>query len=423
MTDPAPLHILYISQYFPPEVGAGSARAFEMAKHWLAAGHRVTVLTGFPDYPTGTSNHGVRGALIRPTKTEPRDGISVVRTWSLGVGDRKIYNRLLAYSSFGVSSGVRGMFLARPDVVVASSPPLTVGLTGFWLSRFKRRPFVFDVRDLWPDSITDLRLTAPGSFYDRILGATARFLYRRANRVVVTTDATREALVASGRTDSARTVTVPNGVETGTFTPGDTREDLRESLGLRHKFLVSFIGTIGLAQDLDIVLRAAVRLAGYSDRLHFLFVGEGPRKQYVIDTVGRRHLPNFTFLPAQPRERVPELIQASDACLVTLRQTSVNQVVIPVRMLEFMASARPVLLCAAGQPARVLEQSRGGLVIEPGDDAALAAAITRCLADPELGRRMGANGRKHIVHNFSINRTAQSYLEVLQQVATNTARQ
>lgn len=422
MTDSPPLHILYVSQYFPPEIGAGSARAFEMAKHWLAAGHRVTVLTGFPAYPTGTPNSAVREAITRPAETESRGGLSVVRTWSLGVGERRVYDRLLAYSSFWASSSVRGLFLAPPDVVVASSPPLTVGLTGFWLSRFKRRPFVFDVRDLWPESITDLGATAPGSFFDRSLGATARLLYRRANRVVVTTEATREALVASGRTDPARTVTIPNGVETGTFTPGDDREELRESLGLRHKFLVSFIGTIGLAQDLETVLRAAVRLAGYSTRLHFLFVGEGPRKQYVIDAVARHNLPNFTFLPAQPRERVPELIRASDACLVMLRRAPVNRVVIPVRMLEFMSCARPVLLCAEGQPARVLEQSRGGLVIEPGDDAALAAAITRCLADPGLGRDMGANGRKHILHNFSRERMAQSYLEVLRRVAANTAR-
>lgn len=410
------MHILYVSQYFPPEIGAGSARAFELVKHWIAAGHSATVLTGFPNYPMGHANDGSRWTLSRPSRREQVDGIDVVRTWSLGVGDRRSRDRLLAYSSFWLSSCLRGLTIPQPDVVVASSPPLTVGLTGWWLSRFKRRPFVFDVRDLWPESVTDLGATTPGSIVERTLGNIARFLYRKADRIVVTADATRTALVESGKTGSEKTVAIPNGVETETFTPGDDGEVTKESLGLQGKFIVSFIGTIGLAQDLDTIVRAALRLADQSDRIHFLFVGEGPKKQHVIGAVAQHNLPNFTFLPAQPKERVPALIRASDACLVALREVPVNQLIIPVRLLEFMSCSRPILLCGEGQPTWVLNASQGGLVIAPGDDSALASAIMRLRADPDLCRKMGTNGRRHIVRNFTREQTARSYLEILERI-------
>lgn len=336
----------------------------------------------------------------------------------MGVGQRRTRDRLLAYSSFLLSSSIHGMAVHRPDVVVASSPPLTVGLTGWWLSRAKTRPFVLDVRDLWPESVTDLGAAAPGSMVDRTLGAMAGFLYRKAGRVVVTTDATRGALVARAKTDPARTVAISNGVETGTFAPGEDGKGVRKSLGLGGKFVVSFIGTLGLAQDLDVIVRAAVRLANRSGQIQFLFVGEGPMKRNAIEAVAQHGLPNFTFLPAKLREAIPALIRASDICLVTLRKVPVNEVVIPFRLLEFMSCACPVLLCGAGQSAQVLNAAQAGLAVEPGDDSALAAAIERLLADDGLRRKLGTNGRRYIVQYFSRERTARSYLEVLEKVAS-----
>lgn len=415
------MHILYVSQYFPPEIGAGSARAYELAKHWVAKGHRVTALTGFPSYPTGSDRRGDRGRRAGLTRRERVDGIDVVRTWTLGAGERRTPDRAFAYSSFWISSALRGLAIPRPDVVVASSPPLTVGLAGAWLSRVKRAPFVFDVRDLWPESLTDLGATPPGSVADRTLGAMAGFLYRKAERVVVTSDATRKALLESDRTDAAKTITIPNGVETTIFTPGNDRENIRESLGLGGKFIISFIGNIGLAQDLEVIVRAAVRLSGKADRIHFLFVGEGPGKQTVVNAVERHILPNFTFLPAQPRQRIPGFVRASDACLVALRKAPVNELIIPVRLLEFMSCACPVLLSAKGQPACILQAAPGGLVTAPGDDLALASAIVRLLTDSDLRRRMGTRGREYIVRNFPRERTARDYLKILEEVAANAA--
>ena len=408
------MNILYVSQNFPPEIGAASARAFELSRHWVANGHQVVVLTGFPNYPTGSMNDWRRENASRLTRRESIEGINVVRTWLWDIGDRRVRDRVLSYSSFWLSSSLRGVPIPRPDVIVASSPPLTVGLTGWWLGRIKRRPFVFDVRDLWPESITDLGALTNKSAAARALGSVAKFLYRKADRIVVTSDATREALAASGAA-LARITTIPNGVETQIFLPRDSADATRKELGLSGKFVVSFIGTIGLAQDIDVVIRSASRLQVSLDAVHLLFVGEGPMKRHAMDAVARQGLSNVTFLPGQGRDGIPKLVQASDACLVTLRKADVNGVVIPVRMLEFMSCGRPVVLCAEGQSARMLREAKAGLVIGQGNDAALAAAVVRLSRDKELRRKMGANGRRYIVQNYSREQTAHRYLEVLKQ--------
>lgn len=432
-----PMHILYVSQYFPPEVGAGSARAFELAKHWARAGHRVTALTGFPSYPTGWNGNG-NGAHPPPDGAalwEREDRLRVIRSWAMSVGSRTPRERLMAWLSFSLSSSLRGIAVPEPDVVVASSPPLTVGATGWWLSRVKRKPFVFDVRDLWPESVRDLAGTRPGAVTDRTLDAMAGFLYRSADRVVVTSEATRRALLAGGKTGTDATLTIPNGVETEMFAPpspsGDGGRGLKESLGLAGKFVVSFIGTIGLAQDLDLVAQAAARLAEGASlpgnresgggEPHFLLVGEGPRRQRLVQLAREMGLPNFTFLPAQPRERIPAFIHASDVCLVTLRPAPVNDVIIPFRMLEFMSCARPVLLGAAGEAARIMDAAGAGLVVPQGNAAALAEAILRLRDDPELRRRLGENGRQYIARHFSREQLARDYLQALQETVAASA--
>ena len=430
-----PIHILYISQYFPPEFGAGSARAYELAKRWADAGSRVTVLTGFPSYPTGSprpASGASHAALL--TRRERVDGITVIRSRAINVGKRRSRDRLLAYSSFALSAALRGIALPRPNVIVASSPPLTVGMIGWWISRIKRAPFVLDVRDLWPQSITDLGAASPGSLPDRALAAMADFLYRRAARVAVTSPATANALTDRNKLPPTAILTIPNGVETATFAPAATASDsdaafapgddpdaqhTRQSLGLADKFVISFIGTIGMAQDLATIISAAEILARSAPQAHFLFIGDGPAKQRIVDAVADRNLSNITFLPVQPRARIPELIRASHACLVTLRKTPVNDIIIPVRMLEFMSCASPVLLAAAGEPARILREARAGLIIPQQDPAALANAIARLIAAPALRRQLGASGRAHILRHFSRPQTAHAYLTALRQIAAN----
>ena len=410
------MKILYISQYFPPEIGAGAVRAREFSRRWAEAGHRVTVLTGVPNYNYRADDTDA-GADADGADS---DGVDVARTWLWSVGDRRRRSRILSYSSFGVSSALRGLAIPKPDVIFASSPPLPVGLAGWWIGRLKRRPFVFDVRDLWPESLIDLGAARADSRLAKTLDRAASFLYRRAARVVVTSDASRDALIRSGKAQPDKTLTVTNGVETDMFAPVARASDARRALGMDDVFTVSFIGTIGMAHDVDTVLRAAARFGdeyGAARRVKFAFVGEGPGKARAMDAAKRMAVNNVEFLPAVPRERVPSVIGASDVCLISLKKADVNAEIIPVRLLEFMAGGKPVVAAASGQAARLLDESGGGMVVPQGDDEAMARAIRSLMDDPARGERMGANGRRLILERFTRERTAAQCLALLEDCA------
>jgi len=177
------MKILYVSQYFPPEMGAPAARAAELSRHWVQQGHEVSVLTGFPNHPTGVVPPAYRKKVWRLVTREQCDGVDVVRTWLLPFPNRRTYERMLNYSSFCVSAASTGLFLSRPDVVIATSPQLLVALSGWWLARGKRVPFVFEVRDLWPESLAAVGAGKENSILHRSLSKIAGFLYRQCDRL------------------------------------------------------------------------------------------------------------------------------------------------------------------------------------------------------------------------------------------------
>src|SRR5580658_4852561 len=213
------IKILYVSQYFPPEMGAPAARAAELSRHWAAAGHEVTVLTGFPNHPTGVVPSEYRDKFRRLVVREKTDGVNVVRTWLLPFPNRKSHERMLNYSSFCASAATTGLFLSRPEVVIATSPQLLVALSGWWLARCKRVPFVFEVRDLWPESLAAVGMGDVNSLLHRSLAKIAGFLYRQSDRIVVVTPAFEDYLVEHWRVPREKISIIENGVETQLFAP------------------------------------------------------------------------------------------------------------------------------------------------------------------------------------------------------------
>ena len=417
------MKILYVSQYFPPEMGAPAARVSELARHWVKAGHQVTVLTGFPNHPTGIVAPEYRAKLRRLVCRERIDGIDIVRTWLFPCPNRKAHERLLNYLSFVLSSCITGIFLRRPDVVIATSPQLFVGLTGRWLGWIKRVPFVLEVRDLWPESITASGMGRDTDLSIRLLRALSAFLYRTCNHVVVVTPAFKQEIVTKWQVRAEKISLVENGVETDVFTPDATGDEVRKDLGLEGKFLVSYIGTFGLAHGLHAIVKAAAQLqAGYPD-IQFLFVGEGADKDRLISLVFDLKLANVHFLLQQSRAKIPSIIRASDVCLVVLRKADVFETVIPTKMLEFMACGRPVILGVDGQARRVIETAKAGVFVEPEDPTALAHAITQLYLDAAQRKVLGHNGRQYIVKNLSREQTAKTYTGVLENVLRHGKRQ
>lgn len=401
-------------------MGAPAARVSELARHWVLAGHEVTVLTGFPNHPDGVVRKEYRARFRRMICRETVDGVRVVRTWLLPFPNRKAYERMLNYSSFCVSAAVTGSFLERPDVVIATSPQLLVGLSGWWAAKMKRTRFVLEVRDLWPESLAAVGVGNANSFLHRALGKMAGFLYRKAKRIVVVTPAFREHLTRVWRVPAEKISVVQNGVETGLFSPRDCDMELRKQSGGEGKFVVSFIGTMGLAHGLETVIAAAEKLGSMAPDVLFMLVGEGADRERIAAMAAEKTLKNICFVGQQARERIPAYIAASDACLVVLRKSEVFETVIPTKMLEFMACARPVILGVGGQAKEIMERSGGGVCVEPGNVDELCSAILQLRERPSLGEAMGRSGREYIVRNLSRERTAAEYLEVLRGIVEGT---
>ena len=412
------MKILYISQYFSPEMGAPAARAAELSRHWAAAGHDVSVLTGFPNHPTGVVPPQYRRKFRRLVAREQADGVNVVRTWLLPFPNRKAHERMLNYSSFCASAAITGLFLARPDVVIATSPQLLVGLSGWWLARWKRVPYVFEVRDLWPESLAAVGMGEADSLLHRSLAKIAGFLYRHADRIVVVTPAFEDYLVEHWRVPREKILVIENGVETQLFSPEPSsgKAALRKELASEGKFIVSYIGTMGMAHGLETIITAASQLRDTNPEIVFLMLGEGAGKERIAALARERGLNNLRFVDQQPREEIPAYICASDVCLVLLKKTDLFKTVIPTKMLEFMSCARPVILGVDGQARAILEEARGGLVIEPENSDALVDAIRYLATNREAARALGKNGREYVVRKFSRPQTAERYIRVLEHL-------
>lgn len=409
------MKILYVSQYFPPEMGAPAARAAELAQHWAEAGHDVSILTGFPNHPTGVVPPEWRSRLRRLAYREKTGRVEVFRTWLWPLPNRKAHERMRNYASFCLSAGMRGLGIPSPDVIIATSPQLLVGLSGWWLSCAKRVPFVFEVRDLWPESLIAVGAGDGHSLLHKSLSAVANFLYQRSDHIVVVSPAFKEHLTQYRNVPPEKISIVQNGVETKLFAPStpDANHRLRQRIGAEGKFLVCYVGTMGWAHGLETLLVAAFQLQTQSPNVLFMLIGEGAEKERIKSIAQSRGLNNIRFFDQQPRETIPAFISASDACLVLLKKTDVFKTVIPTKMLEFMSCARPVILGVDGQARQIVEEAGAGIVIEPESSAALVQAIGQLAANPELGQAFGQRGREYILRNLSRRQTADDYLRVL----------
>jgi colanic acid biosynthesis glycosyl transferase WcaI len=395
-------------------MGAPSARVSELARHWAAMGHEVTVLTGFPNHPTGILRPEYRSRFRRLVCREQVGGINVIRTWLIPLPNRKLHERMLNYGSFCLSACVTGTFVPSTDIIIATSPQLLVGLSGWWVSRATNVPFVLEIRDLWPESLVAVGLGNSHSLLHRGVGRLAGFLYRTCDHLVVVTPAFKDHIVRGWEIADGKISVIPNGVETDLFSPAVDGNMVRKELGLDGKFVISYIGTLGMAHDLSTVLDAAAKCQQSIPEVVFLLVGEGADKERIVASAHERQLHNVRFLPQQQRERVASFVVASDVCLVTLRRSDVFKTVIPTKMLEFMSCGRPVVLAVEGQASHLLKVAGAGICIQPQDPVAIVNAATQLHRDRNMCRSLGENGRKYIEQNLSRSRTAKNYIEVLQ---------
>jgi glycosyltransferase involved in cell wall biosynthesis len=372
-------------------------------------GHDARVLTGFPHHPGGRLYPGYRWRIWKGFENEDYHGVPVYRAWLYPAPNRGVVRRSAAYASFLATSVFRGWLLDfRPDVVIGTSPQLLAALAAFWIARGRRARFVFEVRDLWPESLVAVQACSERSLLYRTLDHIARRLYRDAWKIVVVTDEFRHRLAARG-VAPPRLAVVQNGVDTDRFHPGVPPADARHLAG---KFVVSYIGTLGMAHKVSSILAAAALLR---DRpgVHFLIIGNGAERERVLHAQHEQRLDNVTILDQQPWEAIPSYLTLSGAAIVHLARDPLFETVLPSKMFEIMAAARPVILGVRGEARRLLEQAQAGLACEPESPGELAQAVVRLAADPELRCRLGQNGRDYVLRHASYRQRALDYLQVL----------
>jgi glycosyltransferase involved in cell wall biosynthesis len=399
--------------HIPPENNAPAARVHAMSREWVRLGHRVTVLTCAPNVPAGVVYEGYRNL---PWQEEWIDGIRVVRVWTYLAANRGRVRRGLNFLSYLASATVAAPFVRGVDLVIATSPQFFAGWAGASAGRFHGAPFVLEIRDIWPESIAAVEALPQGRVM-RALESLERALYRSADHIVAVGDGYRDKLVARG-VKPEKVDVVTNGVDTDLFTPRPCDPAVRARLGLpADAFVVVFAGTIGMASGLDVALRAARRLKEKGrDDVRFLLVGDGAVRPELEASALAQGLSSVVFTGLVPRAELPDLLAASDACLVHFRKKELFATILPSKLFEDAAMERPILLGFEGHARRLVEEAQCGLPFEPEDDAGLVAAVERLAADPAGARRMGENGRRYVIERFDRRELARRYLAVLQRV-------
>lgn len=412
------MHILFLTDNFPPETNAPASRTYEHAKRWVAAGHRVTVVTGAPNFPSGRIHAGYRNRLWA---RETMDGIEVVRVWTYITANEGFLKRTLDYVSFMMSAILASPFLSRPDVIVATSPQFFTPCAAWVVSLLRRRPFVFELRDLWPDSIV-----AVGAMREtRVIGWLRKleyFLYRRAALIVSVTQSFYRVLTAKG-IDGDKISVVPNGVDLGTYVPGPKPEELARRLGVEGKFVAAYVGTVGMAHGIGTLLDAARMLKRRTD-IVFVVVGTGAEQAAMTEKARRDGLSNVIFVGAVSKAEVREYWRLCDVAVVLLRDAPLFRHVIPSKMFEAMGMERSIILGVKGESEQILLESGAGITIPPEDAGVLARSVADLADDRERCVALGLKGRRFAAEKFNREVLAMRMLAELERVGdTEGSRQ
>jgi len=397
------VRILALSHYYPPEVNAPASRLSEHARIWREAGHEVTVVTCAPNHPAGQLYPGYRNRLWQE---ETIDGIRVIRLWTYLAANEGFLPRIANYLSYLFSLLFWMWRLPRADMVMSTSPQFFCGLAGWFLKR-RKRPWVLEIRDLWPESIVTVGAMKRGAAI-RAIEKVEAFAYRKADLVVSVTDGFVPHIRA--RRPKGPIAVIKNGVDLSHFASDPAAADaFRAEHGLTGKFVASYVGTHGMAHGLQAVIEAAERLR-HRDDIAFLMVGGGAERETIKTMRDAKGLTNIVMLGQLPKAAMPAVWGASDAALVLLKRVDTFKTVIPSKMFEAMALGVPMVMGVEGEAKALMDEADAGIAITPENDAELAAAIERLADDRDLGKRIGASAQAFVRAQFDREKLAHAYL-------------
>lgn len=407
------MRILFLSHYFPPEGNAPATRVHQFCKRWVAAGHQVTVITCAPNVPSGVVYEGYKNRLYQK---EIVDGIEVIRVWTYLAANAGMARRMLNFTSYLNSAFWVGLFRKRPDVMIATSPQMFCGVAGAALRLFKRCPFVLEVRDIWPESILTVGAMKK-SLTIRGLEKIERWMYRRANHIVAVGPGYQRKLEERG-VPSSKISIVTNGVDLSLYKPRPADSSWRQKHGLEGKVGIAYIGTVGMAAGLEVVLEAGKLLKERGNtRVQFLVVGDGAEREQLEARRAAMGLDNVRFTGLLPKSEMPTALASVDVCLVHLRDTALFQTVLPSKIFEAAAMERPILLGVGGDAEALIRDNDAGIVIPGGNGPALADASALLAARPEMRAEFGRSAAQKLAPKFDADLLAKDYLKKLEAIA------
>jgi glycosyltransferase involved in cell wall biosynthesis len=404
------MHILLIHQAFASLDEPGGTRHHELARYLAQRGHQVTIITSPVSYLTGASSNEVKPSHAQDSGDGSDGGqVTILRAYTYAALHRSFVHRVFSFFSFMGSSFLVGLGVRRVDLVWGTSPPIFQGATAWALARLKGASFLFEVRDLWPAFAVGVGVLRQPLLI-RLSEWLESFLYCHADRVLVNSPGFIEHVRGRG---ARRVELVPNGADTHMFDPGTDGGAFRRENQLVGKFVALYAGAHGMSNDLGVVLQAAGLLVDRPE-IAIVLLGDGKEKPALIAQAQSLGLKNVSFLPSIPKAQMPQALAAADACIAILKPIPLYATVYPNKVFDYMAAGRPVVLAIDGVIRQLVERSGAGLFVPPGDAASLAQAIRRLADDLQMGKAMGARGRRAVEANFDRARLAQQLAEIME---------
>ena len=402
------MKILFLTDNFPPEVNAPATRTYEHCKEWVKQGEKVTVITCVPNFPQGKVYKGYRNVFYQK---EIMEGIHIIRVWTYITANEGFIKRTLDYISFSVSAFIAGLF-QKTDIIIATSPQFFTALSGRALSFWKRKPWIMEVRDLWPESIKTV-----GAMNDNILIRyfewQEKHCYHSAKKIVVVTDSFKRRLVERG-IDSSKIDVVKNGVNRSLFVPVVKDLQLLNELGLQNKKIIGYIGTHGMAHKLDFILQCAKGMEGRNN-YHFLFLGSGAEKRNLLDLKEKLDLKNVTMLDPVSKLEVKRYISILDIALINLRKSELFTTVSPSKIFENAGMEIPILMGVNGEAREIIESYHAGVCFEPESETEFCEKLDLLLTDENLYNEC-KEGCKKLSLDFDRNLLANKMLQIITQI-------
>jgi len=403
------MKILFLSHYYPPESNAPANRTYEHIREWVRSGDEVTVITNQPNHPTGTLYHGYRNLYH---SEEMIDGIKVLRVWTYLTPNKGVFRRTLNYATYMIMAVLKSLFLEKPDVIITTSPQFLTVIAGYLVSIIRGKPFIFELRDIWPESIKSVGAMENNIFLS-ILERLELFLYRRAHLIISVTDSFVKNLTERG-IDRNKIEVVKNGVDLEFFHPISDEEKgkLKDELGYSGKFLVSYIGTIGMAHAVNKIVDTA-RLLESNKSIHILIIGDGAEKENVTAQVKSLCIENVSVLGQKPKDEIPAYYAISDAIIVSLKKDPVFTRVIPSKIFEIMGMGQPILISVDGEARKIVDDAQCGLYSEPEDIVQLMENIILLQSDSQKRQNLGISGFSYVKKHYDRKKLARRMREIV----------